>query len=53
MDIKQTVAEIRKINNQMRDCKNTIRLVRLSDRLWDLQSRYQSLLRQNGLTPIS
>jgi hypothetical protein len=52
MDIKQTVAEIRKINNQMRDCKNTIRLVRLSDRLWDLQARYQSLSRQNRLTPI-
>jgi hypothetical protein len=52
MNIKQTVAEIRKINNQMRDCKNTIRLVRLSDRLWDLQARYQSLLRQDGLTPV-
>ena len=52
MNIKETVAEIRKINNQIRDCKNSIRLVRLSDRLWDLEARYQTLLRNSGLTPV-
>ena len=50
MSIKETVAAIREINKQMLDCKNSVRLVRLSDRLWDLTARYDMLLRQSGLT---
>lgn len=50
MDIKATVAAIRQIHNEMRNCKNTVRLVRLSDRLWDLTARYDALLRQSGMS---
>lgn len=50
MNIKETVAAIRQINNEMRDCKNSVRLVRLSDRLFDLTARYNMLLLQSGLT---
>ncbi|GEM_PF-3395111 len=45
MTIMETAAEIRRLNNEIRDCKNSIRLVRLSDRLWDMTARYNMLLR--------
>jgi len=48
--IEGLLAAIRQINNERRDCKNSVRLVRLSDRLWDLTARYDMLLRQSGRT---
>jgi hypothetical protein len=50
MTIQETTAELRKIAIEMRDEKiSHFRLVRLSDRKWDLEARYDMLLRQAGL----
>ncbi len=49
MNIQQVTAELRKIAIEMRGNVSHFRLVRLSDRKWDLEARYDMLLRQAGL----
>jgi hypothetical protein len=50
MTIQQVTAELRKIAIELRAEKIPYaRLVRLSDRRWDLEARYDMLLRQAGL----
>lgn len=49
-EIQKVTSELRKINNELRNDKiGYARLVRLSDRRWDLEARYDMLLRQAGL----
>lgn len=48
-DIQKVTSEIRQINNELRGKVSYSRLVRLSDRRWDLEARYDMLLRQAGL----
>ena len=50
MSIHQTTAEIRKINIELSGKVSIFRMVRLHDRLHDLDARYDMLLRQAGLT---
>ena len=50
MDIQETVKAIRAINNELRGKVSYARLVRLHDRLHDLEARYAMLLRQKGIT---
>jgi hypothetical protein len=50
MTIQQTTAEIRAINIELRGKVSHFRMVRLYDRLHDLEARYDMLLRQAGLT---
>jgi hypothetical protein len=50
MTIQETTEEIRKINIELRGKVSQSRLVRLHDRLHDLEARYDMLLRIAGLT---
>ena len=52
MTIKQTAAAIRQNATDIRNCTNAVRLVRLSDKRWDLTARYDMLLRLAGLEAI-
>lgn len=48
-EIQKVTSELRQINNELRNDKiGYARLVRLSDRRWDLEARYDMLLRQAG-----
>lgn len=49
MNIQQVTAELRSIAIELRGKVSYARLVRLSDRRWDLEARYDMLLRQAGL----
>lgn len=49
-EIQKVTSEIRRINIELRNEKiSYARLVRLSDRRWDLEARYDMLLRLAGL----
>ena len=50
MTIQETTAEIRKINIELRGKVSHFRLVRLYDRLHDLEARYEMLLGIAGLS---
>jgi len=49
MTIQETTAEIRKLNNELRGKVSHFRMVRIYDRLHDLNARYDMLLRIAGL----
>lgn len=48
-EIQKVTSELRQINKELRGKVSYARLVRLSDRRWDLEARYDMLLRQAGL----
>ena len=50
MTIQETTAEIRKIRAELRGKVSHFRMVRLYDRLSDLEARYDMLLRIAGLS---
>ena len=49
MTIQETTAAIRAINIELRGKVSHCRMVRLHDRLHDLEARYAMLLRRAGL----
>ena len=49
MTIQETTAEIRKVNIELRGKVSHFRMVRLYDKLHDLEARYDMLLRIAGL----
>lgn len=52
-EIQKVASELRQINNELRNDKISYsRLVRLSDRRWDLEARYDMLMRQAGLEKV-
>jgi len=49
MNIQETTEAIRKLRKEMSITANYARRVRQADRLWDLEARYEMLLRKAGL----
>lgn len=50
MSISENRAARRQVAIEMNDNPTHFRLVRLSDRAWDLDAQYAMLMRQAGLT---
>ena len=49
MNIQETAQAIRANQIEINNCTSQVRLVRLTDKRWDLTARYKMLLRLNNL----